>query len=301
MLYGEKKRKAVTKNGLKHETGKYYRSGRGREKHALRRFMAGVEDADIRYDHHAQVRRGDWDDYCHATKSFAHWAVRATAGVEDPHQRWGRVKSLIRNPHTRCFLFRSVGFKDEFATNRVWRDRYPARKEQVESEDARRSRILREIVESGWGHRLLNKNIHHRTCTWPVWKPNAPLEVWDGGRVKTILCDHFVDVSMGPATPRKLLGLGDIETFLRDLHQASRCKNTLESEEYLERKYWACKRWEVNPSSDALYIDERVVSRPNPDRHPEWLLSVDSFLNIWEKTHGDRDLVNQALRAQRLV
>lgn len=237
---------------------------------------------------------------------FEKWAVEISKGIPEADGRRKWVRALLPAGLIGDHAMTHLDNYDAFETN-TWRYSYrwkygpdltpeeqaKAVREAREAVHARRVRLLREVVASGWGHRLLNAGIPHSTVVWQVWTKDVPTEVPDGvhGKTKVVLRDRHVAVIKGPTVPRKLGGLGDIEAFLGDLEKASRRAVIDTGERLVVRDVRACRHWYrpvPTPAGVPTYVTEYIVStRPNPEYHPEWLKSVDSFLDRWEEAQGD--------------
>ena len=159
-------------------------------------------------------------------------------------------------------------------------------------------RLLKEIVESGWGHRLLNYNIRHTTVSWTISSPNVLMAKVSGTQNRAYVGDaRPTYISKGPTSPRKLLGLGDVEDFLRDLNRANG-RPMVDVEPYTEREERPTRFYYHNvaiPRHTFIY-EYRKNTRRNPEYHPEWLESVEAFLNTWESAAGDAGIVTQKYR-----
>lgn len=231
---------------------------------------------------------------------FEKWAVEVTRHIDAPDGRVAKMRALLPGGLIGDHAMSHLKRYKEFRTN-TWQfsrwsrgDAAASARATAESAHARRVRLLREIVASGWGHRQLNKSIIHHTTTWSVWTLGIPTMVPDGvtGSYKIVPRDGFASVHKGPTSPRKLHGLGDIEDFLRDVLRAARCPRVVDTgERLIERTVWPCKRWfrYPDPENKPTYIVETEShTRPNPESHPEWLRSVDEYLARWESGEVQR-------------
>jgi hypothetical protein len=295
MIYGHKKAIQMARDGLACGTRDYARPPRAAARQTLHRFLDGDEDADINHDEYAQAHRSDWDGYAYCTSAMTRWATDITADVADPKARFEKLRGVVRSPTIQYHLGRALKHSDEFSTNRIWRDWHPrwTTASWTAREDARtdrRVRVLEEIVESGWGHRLLNRSISHSMVMWEVWTKDAPTQVPDGvsHRMKTVLRDRFVLTNKGPASARKLLGLGDVQDFISDLHKASR-NAVVTVEPYIVRSVCPTRYhyWNENITRHTYVRESFNTTRTNPDYHPEWLKSVDAFVDAWVACAGD--------------
>lgn len=300
MIYGHKKAEQMSRDGLARGNRDYRRPSRRIARSTLRGFLDGDDDADVTLDEYAQAHRSDWDGYAYCTSAFTMWAARTTGDVAEPKSRIGKLRKLVPDPNVQYHLGRAVGFTANWS-------RYPTLEDKAshaEAVQARRVRLLEEIVQSGWGHRLLNRAISHSTVVWEVWTKDAPTEVPDGvsHRKKVVLRDRLVFVRKGPESARKLLGLGDIHNFLHDILAASQ-NAVVEVEPYTIQVERPARIYCGSENiAEHTYMETRIRhTRTNPDYHPEWLQSVDAFLNAWEAHAGDpRELRKTHLGKMRL-
>jgi hypothetical protein len=314
MLYGEKKTRQMMRDGLVCRGKNRSPRSRAIEKAILRQYLDGDEDADIRFDVFHYEWKRDWDAYACCTRTTSKWAVQITKELPDPDSRFGRLRALTGDGFAGHRICRWVRHQEEFCTDVLSWCRYPhVSKEEREAREkawreeqhARRVRLLREIVETGWGHRLLTRSMSHKTITWPVWREQVPTQKYDGGQRKniTVYEDRFVDTPMGPTEPRKLTGLGDIEDFLRDLYKAASAPYHVKAEvPYIERevrpnRYYYGKREHL--SRHTYNVENIHTTRPNPEKHPEWFESVGKFLDVWEETQGNPGKLRQYVQKGR--
>lgn len=263
------------------------------------------DDVDLLYYPDEQIRRVVWER--RAADKLAHferWAIEVTRDIPEPDGRLAAMRGMLPKGLIGDHAISHLRGYDEFRTDRFAYGRSAITEEtpaerrarwqaEREAEHVRRVRLLREIVVSGWGHRLLNKAMSHHTVYWPVWTLGVPRVSPDGrGGYMTIFEDRFVDTPQGPTRARYLTGLGDVEQFLADLKAAASVSSHVAVEEQrierriLPNRYYFGKREHLPRHT---YVHEVVVkTRPNPAYHPEWLKSVLEFLALWESTRGDR-------------
>ena len=243
---------------------------------------------------------------------FEKWAVEITKDIADPSTRLSFMRSILPKGLIGEHALQHLRNYDEFRTNdfqygfRRYVPLTPAEKAAQEKayqeqRHARRVRLLREIVETGWGHRLLNQSMHHKTVTWPVWTLNVASHKYDSGTAKyvTVHEDRYVETPVGPTRARLLTGLGDIETFLRDLAKAASGPFTVKAATpYIVREARPI-RYYYPPTSKLprrTYTVETVrTTWPNPEKHYEWLESLNKFLDAWEEHKGDKNTLTRAV------
>lgn len=258
MIYGEEKTRHMCRDGLVRDTHRHYNNhGRAAVRASLHRYILGDEDADITFDADRFSRRNDRDRISFCSNAFRTWAVRATADVVEPALRFRKVLSFTRKPSTRHCVRRGTrhmpAFRQQSDAPVFDQDAYRRARHDL------LTRVLREIVISGWGHVRLNSKIRHNTVTW------------DDG------------VARGPQRARKLLGLGDVQDFIRDLHAASQAPG-VNVEPYMDRVVCPTRYYYSSESIPRhTYVREYMrTTRMNPEYHPEWLDSVLLFVKRWE-------------------
>lgn len=272
-----------------------------------------LDDVDLRYPYteirDAVQERQAADKLNH----FERWAVTVTAHIPEPDGRLAKMVATLPKNLVGWHAVSHLKGYTEFTSDRVRPYFNPTPPEQIlanrkaiaAARHQRRLVLLREIVISGWGHRLLNRFLRtkHAPTMWPIWRENHPVEHFDKvlGRNVVERKDCFVEEFVGPRLSRILTGLGDIDAFLRDLHRAGSVRGHVEVAPYLERSFFPTRyTWPTTkPQPARKYIQERIVTtRRNPEYHPEWEQALDAFLRVWEDCHGDEVLLRKRLRGQ---
>ena len=299
MQYGEKKALEMARDGFARVMGAEGRPARLHQKAHIRAFLEGDEDADIYHDEYKQAFRGGYDRYVYGQRYLMRWANQVSLPEASPETRRMLVLKRVPRGVSRLRLRRQLRhmFPEELP-RRAWsQENYQAR---VAREEERKVRLLKEIVESGWGHRLLNRNIRHRTVDWAIEeKPVVMASSLLSRNVAYVGETRFTHIRKGPTQARKLGGLGDVEDFLRDINQANRCP-VVNVEPYTVREQCPARYfyWNSNAHRHTYVRESTQTTRTNPDYHPEWLESVDAFLNTWESAAGD---VGEILQKYRWV
>lgn len=260
---------------------------------------------DPQYEVAFEVReRRDADKLSH----FEKWAVHTTKDIPDPRERVVKMRAMLPKGLIGDHAMTHLENYDEFRTNPYAYGRTPdtdtvalTEAERVAAEKVRqdlkhawRVRVLREVVASGWGHRLLNRSISHETTHWPVFTRHVPTTQRNGdGKWVTTYEDKVVSTPLGPTVPRKLGGLGDVESFLADLRKAQYSYLPIKVEPYVVREVRSCKYWyrPVQTGATTYVYESPRDTRPNPEHHPEWIKSVDQFIEWWEDAKGDKKLL----------
>lgn len=296
MIYGEKKANLMARDGVVCSGKSRKPRTRDQQKHVLYRYMNGDEDADVFRDVFDHAR--DWDTRVICNHATARWAIESTKDTEEPRARFGKLRSLVGHGGSRHVIYRRLRHYEEFSTERSWRTRHPLRQwtaedshKHEEERHARYIRLLREIILTPDAHRLFNQNIRHQTTQWVVWMKDAPFRVPSGvnGGWKTIRKDASVNIEKGPTTARKLMGLGDIEDFLRDIYVASSRPYMVPSEPWTQTETRNARYhyFSENTPRHTYTLSDTCTTRRNPEHHPEWLQSVIEFLDHWEEAKGD--------------
>jgi len=318
MFYGDEKRREMARSILpstRRKSARYeLREVKQRNRHQIRQALRKVlrdeefeadDDVDLFYYPDEKIsyivsERRAADKLGH----FEKWAVEITKDIEDPSTRLSYMRSILPKgligehalTHLRVYEeFRTDEFRYGFRLRPALTPEEKKAEEKAvrERRHARRVRLLREIVETGWGHRLLTRSMSHKTVTWPVWQERVPAQKYDGNlhQYVTVYEDRYVETPVGPTEARKLTGLGDIEDFLRDLYRASSAPFLVKADKpYIERqvlnnRYYYGTRDHLRRHT---YNVERIVTtRPNPERHGEWFESMNRFIDMWEETGGD--------------
>lgn len=235
---------------------------------------------------------------------FERWAVLISKDIPEYDARMAKMRALLPKGLIGNHAMSHIRHHDEFRTDRVWIDRFAVlfptkskeaqaadRRARVEAEHERDVQLLKAIVESGWGHRLLNRAIQHAQVMWPVWTLRVPSTQRNGdGKWVTTYEDKEVLTPVGPTRARKLHGLGDVGDFLRDLHTAAHNSAVVSVDPYIDRTSRPVKYYYRDDKEERrTYTYEYVkTTRSNPAHHPEWLVSVRTFLNQWSSARGDR-------------
>lgn len=330
MFYGDEKRREMARSILPSTRRKSARDElrevKQRNRHQIRQALRKVlrheeyeadDDVDLNYYPYEKIsyivsERRAADKLGH----FEKWAIEITKDIEDPSTRLSYMRSILPQGLIGEHALSHLRSYEEFRTNKLWygfrlepplspEEKAAQKKAEQERRHARRVRLLWEIVETGWGHRLLTRAMSHKTVTWPVWQEQVPTQKYDGGQHKyvTVYEDRYVDTPMGPTEPRKLTGLGDIEDFLRDIYRASSVSGYVKADvPRIERqvrpnRYYYGKRDHLKRHT--YNVETIVTTRPNPERHGEWFESVSRFLDVWEESKGDPAKVNRYVQKGR--
>lgn len=230
-------------------------------------------------------------------RHFERWAVIFTADIPEPDGRLAKMRAILPKgligDHAISHLERCAQFERD-KHRYGWRSFTPSKKLTSEERDARRVRLLQEVCRAGHLFQEFNRGISHHTVKWPVWTVGVPVRVPDGvtGNMMTVYKDQFMDVAQGPTKPRRLKGIKDIPAFMMDLKEAADAQATVSVAPYVSSRavYYCNFRYECSsifkvdrPHSAPTYTREDVsTTRQNPLHHPEWLRSVDDFLDRWE-------------------
>lgn len=324
MYYGDEKRRQMVRSILPSTRRRSAKANLRRVKKSNRAFVRRelratvldpdhLDEVDLRYPYKeirdaVQERRAA-DKLNH----FERWAVAVTAHLPEPDGRLAKMVATLPKNLVGWHAVSHLRGYTEFTSDRVRPYFNPTPPEQIlanrkaiaEARHRRHVRLLREIVISGWGHRLLNRYLRekHVPTMWPVWRENHPVEQYDGALHRHVIVrkDCFVDTFVGPRWARILTGLGDIDTFLQELHRAGSVRGHVEVAPYLERSFYPIRyTWPTTkPQPARKYVQERIVStRRNPEYHPEWGVALDAFLKVWEACQGEEVLLRKRLRGQ---
>jgi len=228
-------------------------------------------------------------------KHFMSWAVKVTEDIPEPDGRLAKMRTILPDGLIGEHALDHLRFMDEF--DRRTRLYKAPTAEEIKAcrtqRHERRIRLLQEIVKSGWGHKMLNRRISHTTTAWEIQKTTRVVTPEGITTLKNNCTTEF----HGPTVARKLGGLGDVETFLADLYRAANTP-VVKVEPYMDRTERTARYLYFNSLQVRhTFINEYVrTTRANPDYHPEWLKSVDAFIDAWETAKGDRHTLSQKYR-----
>ena len=285
--YDEKKIKDMVRSILPSTKRKWAReakaeeNGRGRSR--VRRSLVEIskdldraDDVDFKENltriaiHRVKRERRDSDK----VSPLLRWAPIVTSG--EPDERLAQIGKMMPKNTIGRHAIVHLGFMKEFdpeADARAARwELYDARlfKERQKADkansDERRARLLRLVIETNGMQKLLNdlmKSTHHTKWVWipnPNFKPNDPIDA---------INTQTISRPVGPRAPRVLKGIGDIESFVNDLHAAS--------------------IWPYVKGMSAQEVENSGL------HHPEWLRTLDEFLNVFEGCRFDPSSVKNSL------
>jgi hypothetical protein len=252
------------------------------------------DEADLRYypsaEISAAVERRRWSD---KVNPFIRWAKRVTEDLR-PEDRLSRIRAVLPagliGEHALSHVRGHEHFDDPSEIR--WRWRRPPPDELSVAE--RRRRLWEIAMGPRGGLAVFNRSLQaaHKTVGWfagyeaVVERYEAAPGVW---RERSYRRARYEEV--GPRTPPRFLGIGDIDRFLDGLTRAREAPPRI----WFSRKVW--EAYIPRERQAALKEARGGWSRrrlPNPGYHPEWLADLDDTLRKWEATYAPRLLPRSA-------
>lgn len=296
MYYGEEKALEMSRSLLPCNKRKSARKEKSRVARRLRRNVKqklhnireedDYYDSQLDYDYYedAAIERSEmvWNRRSRDKLGpFMSWAEAKAKEIPDG-EKYHYIKSLLPGSGfiIQDHAMSHLEWLDGFHQNPI--ERYYYRRPVVEKlSDEEMAEYLKEIVIDSKAHRLLNdaiKRFHHNVTWYYKYREFDPeLE-----KMKT----HSGQITH-KVSPRVLKGLGDIESFMRDLKLACNVPNikVKNGESTLNKKYRKLiGRDTIQWSSQAgtlYYASARNLISPH--RHPEWRKALNNFIKVWRK------------------
>ena len=223
------------------------------------------------------------------SSGFSTWAISISQELPK-ESRLSYVMGSLPRGSMNSHLARNLTWRDEFCTNDTnYRSRYRRASKQPKVDY---KATLTKIVHDNDIHRLFNRWMvsKHVMVKWVIGYKNG---------AKQVEAPFFpryeanaITLDVGPERPRMLEGVGDIDSFLKDISMRG-VRGTIDVQPWLSRH--------VRRSTYQIGCDRHQVheiwknTRPNPLFHREWKEAMREFVRHYLELHGDKEQIRLAL------
>jgi hypothetical protein len=262
------------------------RKARARVKAEMRRCLRDpdyADEADLFYEpswSYIVSDRREADKLNH----FIRWAEAITQGVPRD-DRVKHMRGMLPEGLIGWHAVSHLEFRDHFRTTAQIAERDAWRASWAKNRTRRRTRednvmLLREVMEDSALHRVFNRAMLDAHCpvSWVTgYKEGKPRTVYAYGG-NTYQKPQLIAITkiVGPREGRYCKGLGDIDRFLDDVHEAGTTHREVWSRWTSEHYFRSGFR------SITFYRQEaHHRTRANPDYHPEWWRALNRFLDAY--------------------